>query len=288
MSGNHLEQLLDQIQLTTKIVSPGEFAYLRGKPTHRTSVAMLTFDDSLRSQFEIALPVLQARDIKAGFAIYSSIYDGEPDPLELFAEFREGYFATFHDFWIEFVSVASREIPNIESLSAIGVSQGFLNDFPFYSEEEKLFRFARDQIMTGELYRDLMWQLIAEHDSFDPISVAQRLWMEPAHLKTLVAEGHSIGLHSHSHPTRMDLVPRDDQFVEYNRNFAWIKETLEVVPEFVAHPCGRYSADTLEVISSLGIRYGFRSSMAAVPGGGRYEIPREDASTLVRNMRNLE
>lgn len=281
LSAHDFERLLDVLEEKTKIVGPEEFAELLGKPSETDSAVMLSFDDSLRSQYEVAAPILKARKIKAGFAIYSSIYSGEPDPLEIFAEFRESHFESFHDFLSEFLSVVSQQISNLKSLAANGVEKGFLEEFPFYSYEEKLFRFVRDEILTADQYKVFMWQLIDQANSFNPEAVARNVWMEVKHLRTLVSDGHTLGLHSHSHPTRMDLVPKQAQIDEYTRNFVWIEEHLEVTPDFVAHPCGRYSRDTLQVMAELGIRYGFRSSMSELSERSQYEIPRQDASNLV-------
>jgi peptidoglycan/xylan/chitin deacetylase (PgdA/CDA1 family) len=281
LSAHDFERLLDGLEERTKIVGPEEFAELLGKPSETDSAVMLSFDDSLRSQYEVAAPILKARKIRAGFAIYSSIYTGEPDPLEIFAEFRESHFERFHDFLNEFLSVASQQISNLKSLAANGVEKGFLEEFPFYSYEEKLFRFVRDVILTADEYKGFMWQLIDQANLFNPEAVARNLWMEVKHLRTLVSEGHTVGLHSHSHPTRMDLVPKQGQLDEYTRNFFWIEEHLKVTPDFVAHPCGRYSPDTLQVMAELGIRYGFRSSMSELSERSQYEIPRQDASNLV-------
>jgi peptidoglycan/xylan/chitin deacetylase (PgdA/CDA1 family) len=287
LSAHDFERLLDGLEERTKIVGPEEFAELLGKPSETDSAVMLSFDDSLRYQYEVAAPILKARKIRAGFAIYSSIYTGEPDPLEIFAEFRESHFERFHDFLNEFLSVASQQIRNLKSLAANGVEKGFLEEFPFYSYEEKLFRFVRDVILTADEYKGFMWQLIDQANSFNPEAVARNLWMEVKHLRTLVSEGHTVGLHSHSHPTRMDLVPKQGQIDEYTRNFSWIEEHLKVTPDFVAHPCGRYSPDTLQVMAELGIRYGFRSSMSELSERSQYEIPRQDASNLVMESANF-
>ena len=44
----------------------------------------LTFDDAVKSQIDIALPILEQFKIKSFFFVYSSIFDGKPDNLELF------------------------------------------------------------------------------------------------------------------------------------------------------------------------------------------------------------
>ena len=38
--------------------------------------------------------------------------------------------------------------------------------------------------------------------------------------------GHTIGLHSHSHPTLMEKLSEDEQFAEYDKNIRIIKKEI--------------------------------------------------------------
>ena len=44
----------------------------------------LTFDDGIKCQVDIALPILEELKIKSFFFVYSSIFEEKPDNLELF------------------------------------------------------------------------------------------------------------------------------------------------------------------------------------------------------------
>ena len=41
-----------------------------------------TFDDGIKCQFDIALPILEDLKIKSFFFVYTSMFEGEPDKLE--------------------------------------------------------------------------------------------------------------------------------------------------------------------------------------------------------------
>lgn len=288
LSAGDFESLLDAVNSRFTIVSPEEFGDLLGNYSQNSAVVMLTFDDSLKSQFDVARPILRARGISAGFAIYSSIYEGEPDPLEIFAAFREKNFHDSLDFWNVFSKAVARNFRDVRNDAEGGVAKGFLRDYPFYSHEERLFRFVRDEILSVEQYQGVMWELVDMDPSFDASYVSENLWMNENELKILVSEGHSIGLHSHTHPTRMDLLSGSEQLREYSQNYAWIEENLSVSPEFVAHPCGRYSKQTFAVMEALGVGFGFRSSMTEQFNRSAYEIPREDASNILRELDEFE
>lgn len=162
--------------------------------------------------------------------------------------------------------------------------ESYLADFPFYTYEERKFRYLRDEVLGPSRYSAVMWSMIDEDSSFDVQEVKGRLWMGSSDLESLLSEGHSIGLHSHSHPTRIDHLPRAAQAREYRQNFDWIQENLGVTPKFVAHPCGRYSTDTIEILLELGVEMGFKSSMTRARKSSSLEIPREDHATVLRQM----
>ena len=52
----------------------------------------LTFDDGIKSQFDIAIPVLDEYKIKAFFFIFTSTFTKKKDLLELYRYFRNNYF----------------------------------------------------------------------------------------------------------------------------------------------------------------------------------------------------
>jgi peptidoglycan/xylan/chitin deacetylase (PgdA/CDA1 family) len=75
----------------------------------------------------------------------------------------------------------------------------------------------------------------------------------------LAAGGHIIGLHSHTHPTNMTLLPIEEQYNEYRRNLNQLSSLLGIAPQSMAHPSGSYNRDTLEVLREMGVQIGFRS-----------------------------
>ena len=62
----------------------------------------LTFDDSIKCQIDIALPVLEDLNIKGYFFIYTSMFEGKPDNLEVFRYFRMNFFDDVDKFYKSF------------------------------------------------------------------------------------------------------------------------------------------------------------------------------------------
>lgn len=277
--------MLDFLETEFRIVGPQEFVGLADDARTIDLTVVLTFDDALLSQVDVAAPILCERGYAAIFSVYSSVFSGQPDPLEIFAAFRAEAFQDFSAFWQDFEREALKNASGGDKELLRRYPEEYLADFPFYATEEKKFRFLRDEVLGQERYLAIMWAMIEAHSSFDMEVVKGALWMKRSHLLQLVSEGHSIGLHSHSHPTRLDQMPRVEQEREYQQNFDWISENLGVAPEFVAHPCGRYSRDTLEILDALGVKVGFRSTMSGAHSGSKLEVPREDVANISRQMR---
>lgn len=244
---------------------------------------VLTFDDALKSQIDVALPVLDEASVVGIFNVYSSVFSGEPDRLEIYADFRAIAFTDFPSFWDEFFAVSVELFPELTLRLEHEYPPGYLSDFPFYSDSERRFRFLRDALLRPDAYRVVM-DLMLDRSAYDLASRIDSLWMDRADLEGLVGSGHVIGLHSHSHPTRMSELSREDQVEEYTLNFNWISEELGVTPFVVAHPCGDYSDETLGVLGDLGIRVGFRSSLTEGPYGSLLEIPRKDHAVRLKEL----
>ena len=58
----------------------------------------MTFDDSLKCQYDIAYPILQKENITAFFFIYSSIFDKKANLMEIFRDFSNKKFKKIKDF----------------------------------------------------------------------------------------------------------------------------------------------------------------------------------------------
>ena len=62
----------------------------------------LTFDDGIKSQIDVALPVLEQMKIKSFFFIHTSIFEDKSNNLELFRWFRLNSFEDINEFYEDF------------------------------------------------------------------------------------------------------------------------------------------------------------------------------------------
>jgi peptidoglycan/xylan/chitin deacetylase (PgdA/CDA1 family) len=284
ISSGELDELLSHLKREFSILGPETFLAQLLDDTLKKTDILLSFDDSLLSQFDVAIPVLDAHSIKGLFNVYSSVFTGEPDPLELFAIYRASEFENFDDYWSRFLDVVEQLKPGTQRMIEESFPSAWLSNFPFYSVNERKFRFLRDRLISKEEYLTIMFELISQSTGFSSEKAIKDAWMQKEHLQLLLTEGHSVGLHSHTHPTQMADLPEEEQRAEYVANKDWIESQLMVTPTWVAHPCGNYSETTLKILDDLGVQGGVRSSLTPGFYGSPLEVPREDHANIMKEL----
>lgn len=236
----------------------------------------ITFDDALLCQHEIALPLLKERGLTAFWYVYTEALDGTADGFEIARHFRVSAFENFTDFFQNFRAVSLDMFPDLIGQSLNGFKpKDYLAAWAFYSDDERTYRFLRDRVL-GNKVSQVITRMMRDR-GFSKETERHRLWITREMLKDLSDAGHAIGLHSTSHPMAMSEIPGELQYEEYCLNMEDIRATTGVRPITMAHPCNSYSAETLDVLSRLGIEEGFCTVMT-VPGG--LESPRRDVANL--------
>ena len=286
LSAIEFEEMIDWLISRHQILNADEYIEKLEKKTLENTDICLSFDDGLHCQFDIALPILERKKIRAFFFVYSSPLLGEPDPLEIYRYFRTTNFATVDDFYNDFFLEAKSEYPSeYEKAGLMYDGKNYLSAFPFYTSNDKWFRYLRDIVFGANRYNSLMETLMAKH-GFTAEEVLVKLWIDSNQLKRIHELGHVVGLHSHSHPTTIHKLKREEQRLEYENNYKCLKSILGTSPVAMSHPCGNYNDDTLDILTELGIRVGFRSNNSIKEIKSNLEIPREDHSNIFKTIRS--
>tara|TARA_Y100000590_G_scaffold171974_1_gene196675 strand:- start:2806 stop:3774 length:969 start_codon:yes stop_codon:yes gene_type:complete len=253
----------------------------------------LTFDDSLKSQYDIALPVLEDLKIKSFFFIYSSIFENEPDQLEIYRHFRTNYFSNIDEFYDHFFMKVNKNLNNFfkKNEEQIKIKK---KKFSFYSINDLKFRLVRDKLINKEEYKSIMFEMFKKKN-FNPKDYYKILFLSKKNVISLKKLGHEIGLHSHSHPTAMEKLPIDQQENEYKENLTYLSKILDCSKnEFkcMSHPSGSYNQDTLKILEGLGVELGFKQMMTVEPeknmkkiNNSFLEIARQDHALIIKSIR---
>ncbi|ABO18058.1 polysaccharide deacetylase family protein [Prochlorococcus marinus] len=283
---NDFERIIDYLQSKYLIINANSYLKKIINKSLKPNEICLTFDDALRSQYDIAIPILRQRNISAFFFIYSSVFSNNPSKLEIYRYFRSNYFQSIDQFYSQFFDIVktnfrdkyNSELEQYKSLN-------YLSHFPFYTNSDKWFRYLRDVVLKEYNYDQIMLKIMNKCN-FDKSSASKKLWIKTSQLKEMHQEGHIIGLHSYSHPTKIDNLPYQQQNEEYQKNLYHLKKVLNVEKiESMSHPCGRYNGDTLDILKDIGIKVGFRSNMSIKETKNSLEIPREDHSNILSRIK---
>jgi peptidoglycan/xylan/chitin deacetylase (PgdA/CDA1 family) len=245
----------------------------------------LTFDDALRCQFDVAFPLMRDLNLTAFWFVYSSVFEGHIELLEVYRYFRTTCFASIEEFYDEFTGdVISAHGEEYVNAMADFDPDTYLAAHPIYSREDRIFRYLRDDVLGVARYQATMQTLMARK-AFDVGAAKNLLWMDDSHLRQLRDAGHLIGLHSYSHPTRLVEMAADAQAGEFRRNADHLERVLGERPACMSHPCNSYDETTLAVLQRLGVAIGFRANMEPTANQSRLEFPREDHANIMKEMR---
>lgn len=285
ISAGEFERMIIFLGDNFNILSPQKYIQKADSGSFDGHDICLTFDDALKCQIDVAVPLLKKYDLHAFFFIYSSVFTAAPDLLEVYRYFRSKYFNDVNEFYEIFFRVAEAEMRSDYEVAFTAFQKNnFLKNFEFYSDNDRWFRFLRDMALRPGSYHQLMSHLFSKFN-FDPSECREHLWMSEEDIRKLASSGHEIGLHSFSHPTRISQLGSQDQLKEYQSNFDHLSALLGGKKiRSMSHPCGDYNSDTLNVLENLGIEIGFRSNMDVINNASRFEWPRRDHAVVLQEL----
>lgn len=285
ISAEKFDDMLTYYGKTHNIISAEEFLYKSRKGSLTPKDVCLTFDDGLLCQYDVAYPVMKDRGgLTAFWFVYTSPFDGVMEKLEIYRHFRFSEFSDIEEFYKAFFELVSKtDEKAMEAMKEYPVNE-YLKEYPFYTPNDKYFRYMRDRVLGEERYYALMDRLIEEYH-YNVSENAKQLWLNEGHIRELHQQGHIMGLHSYSHPTMMINKDYAAQKKEYGTNKKWLEAVIGEEVSAVSYPCNSYNADTLRCMKEFGVQIGFRSNMAdVVPKEAHYEYPREDCANIIKQM----
>jgi len=284
LTAEEFERILVFVGLKN-IRTPGEWIRSVEAGTLGNRDFCITFDDGLRCQLEHALPVLERHGLKAFWFVYSCVFEGVFVKSEIYSSVGDqiGGMETL-------IAALLKRCP--QSLLSLFETEAFREYSeqmsrvaPFYSANDRKFRFLRNRAESRAEFEDLMDALLVDY-GFPLDRVAQALWLRDSDLKSLVESGHCLGLHSYDHPYAMAELSYEHQLAQYQRNHRHLSTLCPSGVVCMSHPLNSYNEQTLDVLRRLGIQCGFRANTAPPPGGrinpSPLELAREDSANLLR------
>lgn len=284
LSSSDFIQMIDWLNKRYSILNASKYREHFMNGTLKETDICLSFDDALKCQYDIAIPVMERLGIESFFFVYSSAFTENPDPLEIYRYFRNSCYENINEFYEHFFEVVEQiDIKKFSLLYTKYNELNYLSNFPFYSENDKWFRYLRDQYLMRNQYDEIMSDLMLRK-GFDVDLAKQNLWMSEQDLVITESKGHIIGLHSYSHPTQMSKLSKTEQKLEYQKNYEHLSKLIGIPIHVMSHPCGDYNNITLNILQDMNIGIGFRSNMSIKEIRSPLEIPREDHANVFKEM----
>ncbi len=269
-----------------RILSPREWLARVQTGTLQLTDICITFDDGLKSQFEVALPVLNRLGLKSFWFVFSSVLNGSVDRNEIASYLASFVFSSFEEFSGRFEQHASLAREDLSSKEFTEFSGRMREKFRFYSDADIRFRYIRNFLLSRRKFEAIVDRMI-EEAGLTVTEIASRLWMTEEDILSLHQGGHAIGLHSLSHPFMLASLPLSEQEAEYKINHQHLSAITGSPPESMSHPLNSYSKETLGILKKLNITCGFCSNMSAPQDGkfansGSLEFARMDSAELLK------
>lgn len=269
-----------------RILGPREWLARVKTGTLENTDICITFDDGLKSPFEVALPVLNRLGLKSFWFVPSTALNGSVDRNEIASYLATSQFSSFEEFAGRFEQHALLAGDKLSSKEFIEFSGSLKERFPFYSDVDIRFRYIRNFLLSRNEFEAIVDRMIGEA-GLVVTEIASHLWMTKEDILSLHQGGHAIGLHSLSHPFILASLPLSTQEAEYKTNHQHLAAITGSSPESMSHPLNSYSKETLGVLQKLNIACGFCSNMS-VPEGSKsvnpssLEFARVDSAELLK------
>ncbi len=286
LNADNLNKLLKNLN-KNKILNPTDFIDRINNKKLKKDEICLSFDDGLKSQFDIAAPVLDHHKIKAFFFIYTKLNSKRLN-IEILRYFREKYFVNIEDYYLNFFKIFER-LTNLKKNNLIKKNKNhikkFSDKFKFYTSDDIIYRKLRDDKHTFDKFIETN-KILFKQKKFSYKNIINNLYMNNKNLLSLSKSGHNIGLHSHTHPTNFRDLSFEEQFYEFSKNKTILEKIIKKKINSASYPCGSFNKNTKIVLKKLKIDISFiqiQNKKFAIDDINKYEIPRID-HTYLRNL----
>lgn len=222
----------------------------------------LTFDDGLREAYKIALPVLDARGLTACWNVYTGPHVGVPNQLEHWRWIRNHGFGGVEAFYACLWARVTRP----------PMPTDYLVDRRYLTDEDRHFRYWRNVVARPTTYERVMSEVAARAlVPWPGLTKPWHVWMSARELRGLLRAGHTLGFHTHSHPTSAEGWSDEAWALEYATSRHILRQRTGHFPTTMSHPCGIVPAMAPAWLKAHGIRCGWGAQMV---GEWPYILPR--------------
>ena len=265
-----------------RLRNPEEF--LNSKNSDK--IMTLTFDDGLKSQYEIALDIMDNFKIKGFFFIFTEFLKNEHLTIENIRYFKYKFFKNANSFYKSFFKT-------YEELFSKNLTFNYKKEkeiFKIYAKESRYYNYndiaykvVRDNKLNMEEYKKIILEML-KRKKVDLKSLTKKLYMSKNDIINLSNLNHVIGLHSHSHTHKNYLYSYKEELSDYIINKNILEKIIKKKIYCLSYPFGNYTDNSEEVLSTLGIKYAFCKNSLKINKfkNQNFCLPRENISNLLK------
>lgn len=235
----NFQQYLDFFQANFRIIDLNELYEIiqQGKPI-KEKLALITFDDGYRDNYEVAYPMLKAMNIPATFFVTTSLVGSNIVPWwdEIAWHIRQLSGQSFKlSIWPESIT-----LPKHVRATSIRRVLSRVKSFPTQIELQ-------------------LTELRAHSNKEVPAELSDNLFVQWEHLATLAQNGISIGAHSHTHRILSSL-KSDELTYELTESKRLLEDYLKIPVKSLSYPVGgesTYNNTMFKLLDDIGYQVGF-------------------------------
>ncbi len=212
--------------------------FLQNKYTNKEII--LTFDHGTIDHIENVAPELEKRGIRGFFFILTMIPEEHRVPSIDKQRYLEGQYR------LELAKMVCDELYIYYNAEE---AKDYLQEYRFYSLEERYLRYLRDNIIPTKVYDSVIGNMFCKVFGTEK-DFCIRKYLSWHHIYQLHKRGHIIGCHSHCH-----YGDRED----YAKSLELIEGVINEKPQYISYPNGIKRISDEDLVN-LGIRIAYTSS----------------------------
>ncbi len=243
----------------------------------------LSFDDGLKCQFEIALPILEKEKIKAFFFIPTSNFEKNKLSAEITRYFKYKYFKNINKFNNSFLKYYNKFSNNPLKISKLN-NKLFIKikkESPYYKKADIEHKIIRDHLISDKHYNKIILLMIKEK-KINLNSLKKKLLMSKRDINKILKLGHVIGLHSHSHSYKFHNLKYTQEYREYKKNKLYLEKIINKSINVASYPFGYQTKNSIKILKKFGIQFAFNKNFIKKNKKNlSFNISRENISNII-------
>ena len=245
----------------------------------------LTFDDGLKCQKDIVLPILKKHNIKACFFIPTSNFRKNFLPVEIIRYLKYKIFKNSNTFYKSFYEIfkKTKYLSKLSKINYSKLEKNIKKHSPYYNKLDIQHKILRDFVLSEAIYKKIILRILKKKNC-NLEKMNKKLLMSKYDVIELAKEGHQVGLHSHSHSFKFYKLSYKNELNEFNKNKLILENLIKKKITTASFPFGYKTKNSYKILKKLKIVYAFNKNFYKTKNDLKYRcynISRENISNLI-------